>query len=104
MIGDKLLSNVFNVIPVVNDLFLGKLLRYSVWFLLEHTSLTEFKEFNEFSWICSNPLSRKDVSFPPTLVPEIVLTIELIEVEDGGAKDWLREARDILLVRYYDPR
>ena len=47
--GDRLESVVLKVIPVVNDLFLGKLLRYSVSFSLEHTSLTVFSVFNEFN-------------------------------------------------------
>ena len=83
-IGDRLGSLVLKSITVVNDLFLGRLLRYSVSFSLEHTSLTVVKVFKEFNWIGWYPLSKNEVSFPPTLVPDTDLIWAETDVDDPG--------------------
>ena len=72
------------MIPVVNDLFLGRASRYSVSFSLEHTSLTDLNVFNEFNWIGSYPLSRNEISFPLILVPVTDLITADVDVEEPG--------------------
>ena len=71
---------VLNVNVVVNDLFLGKPVKYSFSFTFEATILTSFSELYRFSWTDSNHLSSNEFSLPPILVPLIVLILASIPV------------------------
>ena len=89
IVGERFSFVVFNVRVELNDLFPDTLLNAD-WFnsfVLEQTIRTLF---NSFSWFrrtgCIWFLKIKDVSFPSTLVPVVVLMFEDTEVSFPGDK------------------
>ena len=79
-IGDKLKSDDLKSNCVVNDLFLGKVVRCSFSLTSEQTILVDDNLLIWFNSTGSYPWSMNDVSDPLALVPDTVLILLVNEV------------------------